>query len=85
MRKVSRIMPEDKEKPLFRQLLEASTIGIHLVLTTFVGFAIGYFLDKLFGTSPWLTVIFLIIGIIAGFRELLRIARKQDGPGKKGN
>ncbi|MFN3396174.1 MAG: AtpZ/AtpI family protein [Thermodesulfovibrionales bacterium] len=78
-------MPEDKEKPLFRQLLEASTIGIHLVLTTFVGFAIGYFLDRLFGTSPWLTVIFLIIGIVAGFRELLRIARKQDGSNKRGN
>lgn len=78
-------MPEGKEKPLLRQLLEASSIGINLVLSTFVGFAIGYFLDKLFGTSPWLTAIFLIIGIIAGFRELLRIARKQDGPNKKGN
>jgi len=78
-------MPENKEKPLLRQLFEASTIGIHLVLTTFVGFGIGYFLDKLFGTSPWLTVIFLIFGIIAGFRELLRIAKKQDGSGKKGN
>lgn len=78
-------MPEGKEKPLLKQLLEASTIGINLVLSTFVGFAIGYFLDKFFGTSPWLTVTFLIIGIIAGFRELLRIARKQDGSNKKGN
>lgn len=78
-------MPEGKGKPLLKQLLEASTIGINLVLSTFVGFAIGYFLDKFFGTSPWLTVTFLIIGIIAGFRELLRIARKQDGSNKKGN
>ncbi len=78
-------MPEGKEKPLLRQLLEASSIGINLVLSTFVGFAIGYFLDKLFGTSPWLTAIFLIIGIIAGFRELLRVAKKQDGHGKEGN
>lgn len=65
------------EKPLFRQLLEASSVGIHLVVSTFIGFAIGYGLDKLFGTSPYLTVIFLIIGIIAGFRELIRIAKKQ--------
>ena len=72
-------MPEEpEEKPLFRQLLEASTVGIHLVLSTFVGFAIGYFLDKFFGTSPWLTAIFLLIGIYAGFRELLRVARKQN-------
>lgn len=76
-------MPDQPEqKPLFKQLLEASSIGIQLVLSTFVGFAIGYFLDKMLGTSPWLTVIFLIIGIIAGFRELLRVARKQDGDKK---
>lgn len=66
------------EKPLFRQLLEASSIGIHLVVSTFIGLAIGYGLDKLFGTSPYLTVIFLIIGIIAGFWELIRIAKKQE-------
>ena len=70
---------EPREKPLFKQLLEASTVGIQLVLSTFVGFAIGYFLDKYLKTFPWLTVIFLIIGIIAGFRELLRVARKQNG------
>ncbi|OGW19245.1 MAG: hypothetical protein A2077_06605 [Nitrospirae bacterium GWC2_46_6] len=68
----------EPEKPLFRQLIEASSVGINLVISTFVGLAIGYWLDKLFGTSPYLTVIFLILGIIAGFMELVRIARKQE-------
>lgn len=65
------------EKSLYKQLIEASSVGIHLVVSTFVGFAIGYGLDKLFGTSPYLTFIFLILGIIAGFRELIRIAKRQ--------
>lgn len=79
-------MPENKqEKPLFKQLLEASSVGIQLVISTFVGFAIGYFLDKLLKTSPWLTIVFLIIGITAGFRELLRVARKQNGSNQTGN
>jgi ATP synthase protein I len=69
------------EKPVFRQLLEASTVGLNLVLSTFVGLAIGYGLDSFFNTSPWLTIIFLIIGIIAGFRELFRIAKKQQDNG----
>jgi ATP synthase protein I len=74
----------EEEKGLLRQLLEASSVGIHLVLATFAGFAIGYFLDKkVFGTFPWLTIIFLILGVIAGFKELFRVARKQDGPDKK--
>ena len=74
-----------KEKPLLKQLLEASTVGIQLVLSTFVGFGMGYFLDKFLGTSPWLTAIFLILGIVAGFRELLRVARRQNGTDKKSN
>lgn len=73
------------EKPLLKQLLQASTVGLYLVISTFVGLAIGYFLDSIFNTSPWLTIIFLIFGIIAGFRELLRMARKQNnGDNKKG-
>ena len=66
------------EKPFFKQLMQASSVGINLVLSTFVGLAMGYGLDSLFNTSPWLTIIFLILGIIAGFRELFRMARKQD-------
>ena len=73
------------EKPLIRQLLEASSVGIQLVLSTFVGFAIGYYLDKFLGTSPWFTVIFLALGIFAGFYDLVKVARNQDGDDKKGN
>jgi ATP synthase protein I len=77
-------MPEkEPEKPLFRQLLEASSVGIQLVLCTFVGLAMGYFLDKLFKTSPWLTVIFLLLGIVAGFYDLIKVARRQNGHDKK--
>jgi len=75
---------EEEQKGLFRQLLEASSVGIHLVLATFAGFAIGYLLDKkVFGTFPWLTIIFLVFGVIAGFKELFRVARKQNGTDKE--
>jgi len=79
------------EKSLFKQLLEASTVGLNLVIATFIGLAIGYGLDsamdKWFGvhTKPWLTIIFLILGIIAGFRELIKMATRKDNEssGKK--
>jgi len=74
------IMAPDKkpEKSLLGHLLDASSVGIQLVISTFAGLAIGYGLDRLFGTSPWLTIFFLVIGIISGFRELLKIARKAE-------
>jgi ATP synthase protein I len=75
---VNTLKNKEPEKPLLKQIIEASSVGIHLVISTFVGLAIGYGLDRLFGTSPYLTFIFLIIGIISGFRELVRIAKKQE-------
>ncbi|HDH02020.1 MAG TPA: AtpZ/AtpI family protein [Nitrospirae bacterium] len=71
-------MGKNSKKELWRQLLDASAIPLNLVAATFVGFAIGYGLDKLFGTSPYLTIIFFILGIIAGFRELFRYARRME-------
>ncbi len=67
------------------EFLKAWTVGLNLVFSTFIGLAIGYGLDKLFKvTFPWLTIIFLILGIVSGFRDLLRLARKQNnGPDKK--
>ncbi len=67
-----------KEKGLFKQTLAASQLGLHMVLATFVGLAMGYGLDKLFDTKPLMTIIFLMIGIAAGFLELFRFAKKQS-------
>jgi len=70
------------EKSLFRQLFDVGTIGLTFVLSIFIGLAIGYGLDyaadKWFGirTKPWFTIIFLLLGIVAGFKELVRMAKK---------
>jgi ATP synthase protein I len=60
---------EDKKKKMksFFGMLEASSLGINLVVSTFIGLGIGLFLDKTFGKSPLFTLVFLILGIIAGF------------------
>lgn len=58
-----------------KQFLLASAVGLQFVFATFIGFAIGYGLDSLFGTKL-LKWIFLVFGLIAGFRELFRFARK---------
>jgi F0F1-type ATP synthase assembly protein I len=36
-----------------------------------VGYAIGYYLDKSFGTT-WLRILFLILGSVGGFVALIR-------------
>ncbi|NOY63904.1 MAG: AtpZ/AtpI family protein [Nitrospirae bacterium] len=68
---------DKKPGGIWKDLLEASTAPLNLVVSTFIGLAIGYGLDSLFHTSPYLTIIFLILGIISGFRDLFRFARRQ--------
>jgi len=70
---------DDKDKKAFAALFELSSIGIFLVVATFIGGAIGYFLDtRVFGTFPWLSMVFLILGIVAGFRKIFQMARLND-------
>lgn len=64
-------MKEDTRK-LLKLVGIASTLGLTIVLATFIGLTVGIYLDRLFGTSPWLTLIFLVFGIIAGFRNFYR-------------
>jgi len=55
----------------------ASTLGLTIVIATFIGLALGLWLDRVFDTSPWLTVIFLLLGIVAGFRNFYRFMSKR--------
>ena len=70
--------PTVKEEPVLRQIAKASMVGVHLVVATFVGLAIGYGLDVFFGTKPWLTLIFLFLGIATGFRDLFKMTKFND-------
>ena len=58
-------------------MANTGVIGLHLVSGPAVGFAIGYGIDHWFGTSPWGKLVFLFIGIAAGFFE--RVSR-HSGP-----
>ena len=69
-------MKEETKKAL-RLMGHASALGIAIVLATAIGLFCGYWLDKQFDTSPWLTLIFLILGIIAGFRNFYHFIVKR--------
>ena len=47
------------------------------------GALIGWVLDRLFGTSPWLLLVFLGLGIVAAFRNIIRLttAKRPDEQG----
>jgi len=68
-------MDEDLKKNI-KTLGYFSTVGMAMALSVAIGAAVGYYLDKYFETGPWLTFIFLGLGIAAAFRNLYILYKK---------
>lgn len=51
-----------------------STVGISFVLAIAIGAGLGWYLDKSFGTGPWLFFLFFAIGVAAGVLNVYRTA-----------
>jgi ATP synthase protein I len=52
---------------------------IELVAGLGIGFGIGYGLDVLFGTLPWLMLLFTGLGLAAGVKTMMRTAKELQG------
>lgn len=69
--------------PIYSALGTASTMGLHMVSGPLVGTGLGYLCDDyLFHSYPYATIIGLILGILAGFRNVQidakRLEKKQE-------
>jgi len=53
-------------------------LSTELVVAVLVGAGLGYLLDRLFGTAPWILVVGLGFGFAAGIMNTLRVAEKMD-------
>jgi len=51
----------------------------HLVGAPFGGFVVGFVLDKVLGTKPWLTLVMMFLGFGVGVMNVLRISKTPPG------
>ena len=66
-----------RKKSAAARAAEYSSLALVLPVSTFVGYGIGYYLDKAFGTQ-WLSILFLILGSVGGFVQLIRQIMKDS-------
>jgi len=67
----------DKEtKRAAIQMAYASSIGISMVIAIFGCLFLGVWLDRKLGTDPYLTLLFLLMGIVAGFRNMVLLIKR---------
>jgi ATP synthase protein I len=71
-------MAPAQDPSAWKALGQLSTVGLTLVVATVIGLAGGYYLDRWLGTSPWLTLVGLLFGIVAGFVNLFRTVKRAE-------
>ena len=70
----------EREPSPWRTLGRVGMLGTTLVAATVVGLALGYWLDRWLGSAPWLTMLGTLLGIAAGYVQIIRAVR-ADGDG----
>ncbi|MEJ6393675.1 AtpZ/AtpI family protein [Gymnodinialimonas sp. 2305UL16-5] len=70
----------DPERPHMEEHYSQAQLAwrmvIELVAGLGIGFGIGFGLDWLFGTRPWLMVVFTLLGFVAGVKTMIRSAKE---------
>jgi F0F1-type ATP synthase assembly protein I len=65
------------KKNLLVQVEEYLALALILPIATLVGYVIGYFLDRAFGTS-FLKIVFLLLGVVSGFVQVIRQLKQES-------
>ena len=71
--------PPQRSEEAHSQAEVAWRMVIELVAGIVIGGAIGYGLDALLGTRPWLLIVFVLLGFAAGINVMMRTAREVAG------
>jgi F0F1-type ATP synthase assembly protein I len=76
-------VPERPSRPPLAEAMRYTQIGTMLIAPMIVIGAVGYLLDRRFGTAPWLLLAGLIVGMATGFVNFFRLVLEPPG-GTKG-
>ena len=72
-------MPND-DKPQQNEFARALSfflqISVTIIACLAVGILLGWWLDRLLDTSPWLMMIFTFLGVGAAFKSIFDFAKK---------
>lgn len=71
-----RTLEDNDDKPNIPMIGAYITIPFVQAIPPIIGWFIGRWLDSVFGVAPYIMYTFMILGFIAGFREVYRIIRK---------
>jgi ATP synthase protein I len=67
---------EEQKRQMWRKATQVSSVGLGLVISVLIGYFVGNWLDGLLKCRPWMTLLFLLLGIAAGFLNIFRTVKR---------
>lgn len=68
--------PANARLDALRTFGELGSVGLSFVLALVIGTAVGWWLDKVTGWSPICFIVFFLLGLIAGIRNVYYTTKK---------
>lgn len=72
-------IPAVTENKTESDMAKAARYSTDFISGPIAGGILGYACDAAFGTNPWGTIIFLLLGFAAGIFNLIRSSRENNG------
>jgi ATP synthase protein I len=60
-----------------------SATGALLAVAVVIGYHVGLLLDRWLGTTPWLLLLFVALGLAAGLYEVAHLVKAAARPGSR--
>ena len=73
---VSSSNPAQGRLEIFRAFGTLGSVGLSFVLALVIGTAIGWWLDRMTGWSPVCFIVFFLLGLVAGIRNVYYTTKK---------
>ena len=76
--RVADVAPAARKGKRAYNALSASSVGLEMGLSVAIGLIVGIYMDKWLGTSPWMMLLWLVLGLAAAFRGVFRAVKRVD-------
>ena len=73
-----RVVPNDRGFVRSKNSYIGLRIGVELLSALIVGAGLGYVLDGVWESKPWMMVVFLLFGGAAGVLNVYRLSKQED-------
>lgn len=77
VRHAEQVRSGKKDQAPAKGMRQGNRVLTELIAGPAGGALLGWFLDRLFGTAPWILLVAMFLGIVVAFRNIIRISNER--------